>query len=123
MPPPHDRRAHEPTPQSRKLVELQATVGTSHAIISSIIEIDVKTLYKYYRAELDESLAKANGVIAGSLYNKAKNGDTTAMIFWLKTRARWREKPDADENITAPAVVSFTINPIQRGTFLPDPER
>ncbi len=37
---------------------------------------------------------KANATIGGALFNKAKAGDTTAMIFWLKTRARWRETVD-----------------------------
>ena len=29
--------------------------------------------------------------IGGHLFNKAKGGDTAAQIFWLKTRAQWRE--------------------------------
>ena len=29
----------------------------------------------------------------GFLFNAAKNGNVTAQIFWLKTRAKWRETP------------------------------
>ena len=29
--------------------------------------------------------------IAGTLFNQAKEGNTAAAIFWLKTRARWKE--------------------------------
>jgi hypothetical protein len=29
--------------------------------------------------------------VAGYLFNAAKNGNVTAQIFWLKTRAKWRE--------------------------------
>jgi hypothetical protein len=38
--------------------------------------------------------------IASNLYAKAMAGDVTSMIFYLKTRGRWREKPSAgdDEN-------------------------
>src|ERR1700716_3453967 len=31
--------------------------------------------------------------VAGFLFNAAKNGNVTAQIFWLKTRARWKEAP------------------------------
>ena len=30
---------------------------------------------------------------AGFLFNSARNGNVSAQIFWLKTRARWRETP------------------------------
>jgi hypothetical protein len=35
--------------------------------------------------------ARAIGVIAQGLINKARSGDTTSMIFFLKTQAGWRE--------------------------------
>ena len=35
---------------------------------------------------------EANAAVAGTLYEKAKQGDTPSMLFWLKTRAGWREK-------------------------------
>lgn len=82
---------HEPTPEGRELVKLHATVGTPQDVIADLLGIDPKTLRKHYRAELDHSLAQANAVIGGSLFNKAKAGDTAAQIFWMKTRARWRE--------------------------------
>ena len=33
----------------------------------------------------------ANAAIAGTLFSQAKKGNTAAAIFWLKTRARWKE--------------------------------
>ncbi len=90
------RKPHEPTNESRHLVQLHATIGTRQEIISDILEIDTKTLRKYYRVELDQALAKANATIGGALFNKAKNGDTSAQLFWMKTRAGWREKQDID---------------------------
>ena len=36
---------------------------------------------------------KANAQVAGFLFNAARSGNVTAQIFWLKTRARWRETP------------------------------
>ena len=82
---------HEPTRATRDLVQLHTMVGTTQETIASIIGIDPKTLRKYYRVELDQSKAKANATIGGALFNKAKSGDTTAMIFWMKTQAGWKE--------------------------------
>ena len=90
------RNPHEPTKATREIVSLHATMGTDQDIIADLIGIDAKTLRKYYRVELSHSTAKANAAIGGALYNKAKNGDTAAMIFWMKTRARWRETVHVD---------------------------
>ena len=87
---------HEPTTHSRELVRIHAIVGTTQLVIASLVGVDAKTLRLHYRAELDESMARANATIGGALFNKAKNGDTTAMIFWMKTRARWRETTHID---------------------------
>ena len=85
-------RTHIPTDKQREMVQLHATVGTPQAIIADMLGIDDKTLRKHYREELDQSLAKANASIGGALFNKAKGGDTAAMIFWMKTQAGWKEK-------------------------------
>jgi hypothetical protein len=55
--------------------------------------IDPKTLRKHYREELNLGETEANAQVAGFLFNAAKNGNVTAQIFWLKTRAKWRETP------------------------------
>ena len=90
------RHEHEPTDAMRQTVQLHATVGTTQEDIARIIGIDAKTLRKHYRDELDLSRAKANATIGGALFNKAKGGDTAAMIFWMKTQAGWREKQELD---------------------------
>jgi len=83
---------HEPTPDTRQLVQLHTTVGTNQEDVARILGISPKTLRLHYRDELDLSLAKANATIGGALFNKAKGGDTAAMIFWMKTQAGWKEK-------------------------------
>ena len=87
---------HEPTPELRHIVQLHATIGTRQDDIANILGIDPKTLRLHYREELDLAAAKANAAIGGALFNKAKGGDTAAMIFWMKTRAGWREKQEID---------------------------
>jgi hypothetical protein len=87
------RRAHRPDPAQRRQVEALAAYGIPEADISGVVGIDPKTLRKYYREELDFGETKANAQVAGFLFNAAKNGNVTAQIFWLKTRAKWRETP------------------------------
>jgi hypothetical protein len=87
------RRAHQPDPAQRKQVETLAAYGIPEAAISRVVGIDPKTLRKHYRDELDLGETKANAQVAGFLFNSARNGNVTAQIFWLKTRARWREQP------------------------------
>jgi hypothetical protein len=70
-----------------------AAYGIPEPNISRIVGVDPKTLRKYYREELDLGEAKANAQVAGFLFNSAKNGNVAAQIFWLKTRAKWRETP------------------------------
>lgn len=88
---------HEVTKARQDTVRLHAIVGTRHEMIAQVLQIDVKTLYKYYRRELDTARDLANAQVGGALFNKALAGDTTAQIFWMKTRAGWKEKQDVVE--------------------------
>ena len=83
--------AHEPTPETQRLVESSSGLGLPHESIAVLVGIDDKTLRKYYRNELDSGKAKANGQIAKTLFAKATGGDTTALIWWTKTQLRWAE--------------------------------
>lgn len=85
------RKPHEPTEKTRSEVETLAAYGIPQEQIALMMEIDAKTLRKHYRRELDVGMPKANAKVAQSLFQKAINGDTTAAIFWAKTRMGWRE--------------------------------
>jgi hypothetical protein len=87
------RKAHQPDIGSRRQVEAMAAYGIPEHDISRVVAIDPKTLRKHYRDELDLGQTKANAQVAGFLFNSARNGNVTAQIFWLKTRASWRETP------------------------------
>lgn len=82
---------HEPTAETRKLVESTSGLGLPHEQIAILVGIDDKTLRKHYRQELDLGKAKANGQIAKTLFNKAMSGDTTSLIWWTKAQLRWSE--------------------------------
>jgi hypothetical protein len=102
------RRAHKPDPSQRRQVEALAAYGIPEADIARILGIDAKTLRKYYREELDLGEAKANAQVAGFLFAAAKSGNVTAMIFWLKTRARWREVPS--EHLHSGVIGTYDLN-------------
>ena len=65
-------------------------MGLDQKSISALLDINPKTMRKFYRAELDTGVARANFNVAKSLYGRASGGkDTIASIFWLKARAGW----------------------------------
>jgi len=102
------RRAHQPDPAQRKQVQTLAAYGVPETDISRVVGIDPKTLRKHYRDELDLGETRANAQVAGFLFKAASNGNVTAQIFWLKTRARWKETPS--EHWHAGAVGTFDVH-------------
>jgi hypothetical protein len=88
------RRAHQPDQGTRRQVEAMAGFGVPETDIADVIGIDPKTLRRHYRDELKHGHVKANARVAESLYRKATSDgaqSVTAAIFWLKTRAGWKE--------------------------------
>jgi hypothetical protein len=84
-------KTHVPTKENRETVKRLAALGVPFEDIALKLKISADTLVKYYKEELDEGRIDANAAIAGTLFQQAKKGNTAAAIFWLKTRARWKE--------------------------------
>jgi hypothetical protein len=88
------RPSHKPDPQTRRQVEALAGYGVPESDIAGVVGVSPKTLRKHYRSELDHGHVKANAKVAENLFRKA-TGDgreaVIAAIFWLKTRAGWKE--------------------------------
>ena len=78
----------------REQVRHLAGVGVRQDDIARIIGCAPKTLRKRCRDDLDRGVAEANATVSGYLFAAAKAGNVTAQIFWLKTRAHWRERPE-----------------------------
>ncbi len=111
------RRAHRPDLAGRRQVEALAGYGIPEAEIAGVVGIDPKTLRKHYRHELDHGHTKANARVAENLYRKATGEGreaVTAAIFWLKTRAGWKET-------TSTRSVAGTANPSR--SEMPPPSR
>lgn len=88
-------KPHEPTEKTRAEVGALTSFGNTQEQIADHLGIHPETLRIHYREELDNSVVRANAKVAAKLFRKATEGDDlSAMIFWLKTRAKWREKDD-----------------------------
>lgn len=98
------RPKHTPTEKARQRVESMVAVGIPQEEVATVIGIDVKTLRKHYRQELNESMTRANAAVAGKLYTAAMEGDVRAQIFWCKTRLGWRETNNLDVTHKVPSV-------------------
>ena len=85
-------------------------VGTPQELIADILGIDAKTLRKYYREEIDHSMAIANSEVGGVLYRKAMRGDPAMVIWWEKTRSGKREARE-EEHGTQQAISINIVNP------------
>jgi hypothetical protein len=86
-------RQHKPTAEDRKQVEMLSGLGIPQEQICLLVQggIDEKTLRKHYASELVSGVAKANSQVSKSLFQKATSGDTTAQIWWTKTRMGWKD--------------------------------
>lgn len=115
------RPPHEPTPMSRRNVEALAGYGVPEADIAGVVGIDPKTLRKHYARELRYGHVKANAKVAENLFRKA-TGDgresVIAAIFWMKTRAQWKETQVTEMTGPPPSITVRWMGPTQK----PKPE-
>jgi glucose-6-phosphate isomerase len=89
---------HQPTETTRAQVSALKSYGITHEEIGRFLDISHDTLTFHYSRELATAETNANAEVARSLFRKAtKKEDVTAMIFWLKTRAGWRDKDKEDD--------------------------
>jgi len=92
---------HQPTDKTRAEIIALRSYGVPIKEVAAYIGIDDKTLYKYYREELENSATKANANVGKFLYQAASGqalatGAThsdcvRAAMFWAKTRMGWKE--------------------------------
>src|SRR6202011_3995510 len=98
-PPPMPRKPFVVNETVREKVRHLAGVGVRQDDIAKIIGCAPKTLRKRCRDDLDCGVAEANALVSGYLFANAKAGNVAAQIFWLKTRAHWRERMAADDPV------------------------
>src|SRR5262245_19875435 len=118
------RPPYEPNEKDRRAVETMTIAGIAQEGIARAIGISVDTMVKYYREEIDTAVDKANTQVAGSLFKKAISDEhpqsATAAIFWLKTRAGWRETGGLDVTSGGEKLAGF--NMYLSPSVKPDPD-
>jgi hypothetical protein len=98
-----------PLPYASK-VEAMTGYGLSALDIACVLGLGIEELKASYSQELAGGHIKANARVAESLYRKAigeGRESVTAAIFWLKTRARWKEV-QIHEHVAAPEGITIS---------------
>ena len=113
-----------PTKKDRDMVKAMVGYGVPEDDICKVIvnpqtgkPLSKPTLIKHFRRELDLGQLEANAKVAQSLFRKATgNGPqcVSAAIFWLKTRARWKETDRLEvTGANGGAILQGTVTPEQ----------
>lgn len=92
--------AYVPTEEDKMRVKLLAGYGVPREGIAKIIGIGISRLRENFSEELELGVTEANAKVAQNLFRMATGDDRaalTAAIFWMKTRAGWRERPQEIE--------------------------
>lgn len=91
-------------PEHAKTVRALSQYGVPQDDIAATIGCCVETMQKLYSDELAKGRALANAKIGKRLFEKAMEGDVSALIFWAKCRLRWRtedsksKKPETEDS-------------------------
>ena len=87
-------KKHVPNDLTRRHVDGMTAKGATQPMVAGVLGIEEKCLRRHYQDELDGCAVQADMALAGNLFRIATSeglGAVTAAIFWLKTRAGWRE--------------------------------
>lgn len=86
-------------------VEALAANGLTQQQIADSLGISVSTIESRLRENeefkdaIKRGKSKGIAMIANQLFKKAKSGDTTSMIFFLKTQAGWKETQTVEAKV------------------------
>lgn len=85
------RKAIPYDPKIAESVEAMSSYGLCVEGIAKVVGISPGTLRRLYRKEMDRGFNAANVAVGKKLFESCMAGDVTSLIFWAKTRMRWRE--------------------------------
>lgn len=94
------RPKYEPDDTTREQIKIMVTAGLPHERIASVIKINLRTLYNYYRVELDNGKAEALKNNTVSLMAAAKKGSVPALIYLQKCLGGndWKERIQTEQS-------------------------
>ena len=94
-----------------KQVEEFAKVCDTDEEIAYNLGISVTTFYQRKRENEDfvdaikRGKAKAKSYVVGKLMKAVENGNSTAMIFWLKAKGGWKETDKQEIEVNQPVQI------------------
>lgn len=99
------------------MIEAFAISGVAYDQIASHLRLTKWQLIKKITSEPDvhaiykSARDKAVMQVGATLYRKAIGGDTTSMIFYLKTQGRWKENHEVQEErqVSGPDLTGWTF--------------
>ena len=74
------RRDHKPTETQRRLCVALKSCGVQHETIARIVGVSAPSLRKWYRAELDDGLARAVAGAATNMFRLALKQSSTGFM-------------------------------------------
>lgn len=77
------------TPEQRQDVEAWVRAGCTAADIAILLNTSRATVDRHFKRELELGRAKLKVALGGKLVKMALSGDKGALIFWLRTQAKW----------------------------------
>ena len=86
--------------------------GFTHEAIAACLGtegIDPKTLRLHFRRELDTASTETNAKVAKVALQKALQGESWAVCFWLKCRAGWVEPQKMQHSGDADAPIKVQV--------------
>ena len=102
------RPRFEPSARDRAAVKKLSAAGVSQLEIARTLGVAATTLRRHFADELARGAIEANAAVATSLFRMAVHRtrpNVRAAIFWLKSRAGWRDHdgPPAEPPAPKPA--------------------
>lgn len=98
------RPAFEPTGDQRHTVAVLCGMGLTHLQISQCIlnsagkPIDLKTLRKHFKIELETGASTTSAKVSETLYVRAMAGDAQLIKFYMMNRMGWSNKDTAEHS-------------------------
>ena len=103
---------HVPNDKKRAKVIAFTCAGFTQEEVARYLNIDIKTLVKYYKQELDEAKYEKIGELSDIAYQLARAGDQKMLEFVLKCRGRWSyyKPPEDDKKSTTDTLIEKLID-------------
>lgn len=103
---PTAKTSHRPTQETRAAVASAAATFLTQDLIALQLGIDVKTLRRHYRLELDTATERANATVVSRLFGHTSKSPV-ACFYWLQNRDQERWKHTGQLNHKHEAVGSL----------------